>query len=170
MCHFHIKTWKTTTNSVPESNYTPLFSHPSGMDTSLNPNIIFKAPAPVTNLDLMVTLVLKILSSLELGISVRSGGSPGLNLAFGISKGYAKGSEGSQGLCLRLGKRLGLWALRVFMQCCWAGASGGSRISIFLHHFGMLPLLHPARSNQCLPCICFTCPLPFSNAHISVLQ
>lgn len=38
----------------------------------------------------MVTLVLKILSSFELGISVGSGDTPGLNLRYGISKGYAK--------------------------------------------------------------------------------
>jgi len=42
----------------------------------------------------MVTLVLKIVSSLELGISVGLRGTPRLNLRFGISKGYSKGELG----------------------------------------------------------------------------
>lgn len=42
----------------------------------------------------MVTLLLRILSSFELGTSAGSGGTPGLNLRFGISKGYAKGELG----------------------------------------------------------------------------
>lgn len=42
----------------------------------------------------MITLILKILPSLELGISVGSGGTPGLSLRSGISRGYAKGELG----------------------------------------------------------------------------
>lgn len=53
------------------------------------------------------------------------------------------------------------------MQCCWAGILGGSSISIFLHLLGTLPLLCPAKSDQCLLWTCFTCPLPFTNAHNS---